>query len=213
MPHIQIPRPRGSCHWRKIGFMVTLTDPVREEIAKELKQFRRGSGHPGAHRLNGLFHLAEALGDGIPERAFDELSRLHDEHGTDPMTNIGAYFYLSGWGVGLGTIDERRLRYVAEHYAGEISTPWRRAERGIAELATIIRDREETIRPWAFVSLFQSGVKVQPVLDFTMGYESWQPAQVFIDGDEVELDFHFHKATEQNGRYSRRFVLPEAERV
>ena len=189
--------------------MVTLTDPVRDEIAKELKQFRKGSGHPGPHRLNGLFHLTEALGDGIPEKAFDELSRLRHEYGVDPMTNIGAYFYLSGWDIGLGTIDERRARYVAEHYAGEITAPWRRAEKGIAELATIIRDREETSRPWAFVSLFQSGGKVQPVLDFTVGHESWNAAQVFIDGDEIDLHFHFHKESEQNGRYSRRFVLPE----
>lgn len=190
--------------------MVELKDPPRDEIRAELREFRKGNGAPGAHRLASLFYLTEALGDGIPERAFDQLARYHDKLGRDPMTNIGAFFYLAGWSVGLDSVDERRRLYVDEHYAGDVSTPWRRSERGIAELAGLIRDRSESHRPWAFVSVFQSGAMFQPVLDFNMGYESWQPPEVFIDHEPVSLDFHLHRDSGQDGRFTRRIVLPES---
>jgi hypothetical protein len=190
--------------------MVDRIDPVRDEIARELGVFRKGAGKPGVHRIAPLFYLTEALGDGNPDEAMEELSRYQRELGQDPMSNIGAFFYLSGWGVGLDTIDARRARYLEEHYAGDISTPWRRSGRGIAELAAVIRDQSESHRPWAFVSLFQSGTTYQPVLDFNMSRESWQPAQVFIDGVQIDLDFHFHADTEDATRLTRRFVLPES---
>ncbi|MBD8207790.1 hypothetical protein IFU08_12400 [Microbacterium sp. CFBP 8790] len=190
--------------------MVKVVDPIRDAIVKELLQFRKQPGYPGPHRLDGLFHLVEALGEGIPERAYDELSRLYEGIGRDPDTDVGAYFYLCGWNVGLGTIDERRLRYVAEHYAGEISAPWRRAKKGMYELATIIRDRDETDRPSVVVSIFQSGAAFQPILDFTMAYESWQPPIVIVNGVTIDLDFHVHKDPEHDERYIRRFVLPDA---
>lgn len=190
--------------------MVELVDPIRDAILKELLQFRKQAGHPGPHRLDGLFHIVEALGDGIPERAFDEFAQMYENLGRDPETNVGAYFYLCGWSVGLNTIDERRLRYVAEHYAGEISAPWRRAKKGASELATIIRDRDETNRPSAVVSIFQSGAAFQPVLDFTMAFESWQPPAVLVNGENIDLDFHIHKDPKRDDRYTRRFVLPEA---
>lgn len=199
-----------SSHWRKIGNMVTPKDPARDEIWKELRIFRKGDGIPAANRLAGLFYLTEALGDGIQERAFDELSRYHQGLGQDPLSDIGAFFYLSGWTVGLGTVDERRKRYLEEHFASDVSTPWRRSERGITELATLIRDRAESHRPWAFVSIFQSGGTFQPVLDFNMSYESWQPPEVFIDHEPIPLDFHVHRDSNKHGRFTRRIVLPES---
>lgn len=88
--------------------------------------------------------------------------------------------------------------------------PYRRSQRGINQLATIIRDQSEQSRPWAFVSIFQSKDTFQPVLDFNLGRESWQPPEVFIDGEEVPVDFHLHENKDSPGRYTRRMVLPES---
>lgn len=190
--------------------MVELKDPIRVELVRELRQFRKRPGEPAVVRMAGLFYLVEALGEGVPERAFEELARLYEKFGTDPLTNVGAFFYLSGWGIGLDTVDQRRARYVAEHLAGDISTPYRRSQRGINQLATIIRDQSEQSRPWAFVSIFQSKDTFQPVLDFNLGHESWQPPEVYIDDEEVPVDFHLHENKESPGRYTRRMVLPES---
>lgn len=197
------------CHWRKIGIMVDLKDPTRDELVRELRAFRKGSGVPSTARMTALFYLTEALGDGIPERTFDELARLYELHGRDPESSIGAYFYLSGWGVGLDSVDQRREKYRDTFYA-DVSTAWRRSERGIQELVTLIRDRDEHSRPWAFVSIFQSGNVFQPFLDFNLGYESWQKPVVFLDSEEIEIDFHVHRHAETGHRYSRRIIMPEA---
>ncbi len=208
--YIKAQRTAVLRHWRRIGSMAELTDPTRAELVTELRRFRRGDGEPAATRMTGLFYLVEALGDGIPERAFDELAVLYRDHGLDPLTNVGAYFYLAGWGVGLGSVDQRRTAYVTSHYASDVSTPWRRSERGINELVTLIRDRDEHSRPWAFVSIFQSGDKFQPVLDFNMREESWRPPTVQIDNELVDVNFHVHPHPTMPGFYTRRFVLPES---
>lgn len=190
--------------------MAEPADPVRDELIRELRLFRRGQGEPTITRMTGLFYLVEALGDGIPERAFDELMRLYEQHGTDPDTSVGAFFYLSGAGVGLGSVDQRRTQYVSEHYAADVSTPWRRSERGIKELVTLIRDRDEHARPWAFVSVFQSGNAFQPVLDFNLRKEAWSPPVVEIDGEPVAFDFTVRPHPTLPDFVHRRVVLPES---
>lgn len=189
--------------------MPELKDPTLEELYRELRVFRRGQGLPTVARIAGLFYLNESIGEGIPERTFDELTTLYERYGQDPISSVGAFFYLSGWSVGLDSVDQRRTAYVASHYAADVSTPWRRSERGIKELATIIRDRDERSRPWAFVSVFQHKDIFQPFLDFNLGYESWQKPNVFINGEEVVIDFHVHTRPGTEHRYTRRIVLPE----
>lgn len=188
--------------------MVDLKDPTRDEIILELRTFRRGEGHPAATRMTGLFYLTESLGEGAPERAFQTFERLYDDYGRDPVTPIGAFFYLSGWGIGLDTVDQRRSRYRDTYYV-DISIALRRSERGIKELTTIIRDRDEKSRPWAFISLFQSGDTFQPFLDFNLGFESFQKPVVFINGDEVPIELRFHEDPATKLRYTSRVVMPE----
>jgi hypothetical protein len=188
--------------------MVELKDPTLDAIVRELVIFRKGEGHPTVARMTGLFYLNEALGEGIPERAFTALGRLYEKYGTDPESAIGAYFYLSGWGVGLDSVDKRRYLY-RDEFLRDISTPLRRSKRGMRELAMIIRDGDERSRPWAVVSIFQSGDRFQPFLDFNLGYESWQPPMVFVSGEEVHVDFHLHRDPSNETRYAQRVVLPE----
>ena len=185
-------------------------DPLRDELLTELRTFRRGKGEPSEARLAGLFYLVEALGEGQVDQAFMALRQLHEAYGQDPLTDIGAYFYLSGWIVGLDSVDQRRVRYIDQHFASDVSTPWRRSERGISQLIALIRDRTEHRRPWAFVSIFQSGEKFQPVLDFNLAHESWRAPRAFIDDEELDLDFHVHASSEVPGLNNRRYVLPES---
>ncbi|MGO4299343.1 hypothetical protein [Leifsonia sp. RAF41] len=189
--------------------MAASVDPVRDELVRELRQFRKGSGEPTAARLGGLFYLTEALGDGIPARAFDELAVYRRDLGADPTSAIGAFFYLSGWGIGLDSVDQRRSRYRDEFFT-DVSTAWRRSQRGISQLVSLIRDRDEQARPWAFVSVFQSGSRFQPVLDFNLRYESWTPPLVFVDGSPVEVNFHLHPHPTVADMYTHRMVLPES---
>lgn len=190
--------------------MVELKDPVRDALVRELRLFRKGAGDPDVTRLTGLFYLTEILGSGAPARAFDELSAIYREYGTDPVTDVGAYFYLSGWGIGLASVDQRRHSYY-EEFVADISTSWRRSERGIARLVTLIRDRDEESRPWAFVSIFQSGNRFQPVLDFNLAHESWTHPLITLNDEPIEFDFHLHKSLTTPGLYNRRFVLPESD--
>ncbi|WP_431230450.1 hypothetical protein [Paenarthrobacter nicotinovorans] len=135
---------------------------------------------------------------------------VYEVHGRDPQTSIGAFFYLSGWGIGLDTVDQRRGKY-RDKYFVDISTPWRRSEKGIRDLATIIRDHNENSRPWAVVSFFQSGNTFQPFMDFNMGFESLQRPVVFLNDVRVDVDLRFHEDPKTKLRYTSRVILPEAQ--
>lgn len=43
-----------------------------------------------------------------------------------------------------------------------------------------------------------------------MSYESWQPPEVFVEDEAVPIDFHLHRDTNHDGRFTRRIVLPES---
>lgn len=189
--------------------MADVKDPIRDALISELRAYRKGAGFPGAERFTNLYYLTEILGDGILERAFAEMTRLYDEHGDDPRSAIGAYFYLAGWTIGLDTVDDRRNLY-AVTYRCDISTALRRSERGIRELSTLIRDQDESHRPWAFISIFQSGNTFQPFLDFNLGYESWQTPVVHLNGEPLKIDFRVHRDPETEHRVTSRIILPES---
>ncbi|WP_309130355.1 hypothetical protein [Brevibacterium sp.] len=184
-------------------------DPIADQLKKDLRIFRRGEGEPSIERMTGLDTLTDALGEGIPSRAFDTMERYYDQHGHDPETDVGAFFYMSGWGVGLSSVNRRRDRY-AEQFVCDISTAWRRSERGIKTLVMMIRDHHENSRPWAFVSIFQSGAAFQPFLDFNLGYESWRAPVITLDGKTEEVDFHLHQNPDDGTRFTRRIILPES---
>lgn len=164
--------------------MGELKDPVRVRLVNELRAIRRMPDLPSIERLSGRSELIEALGMGDLERAWARLERLREENGADPETDIGAYFYLAGWGLGGDSLDQRKDKYAKEFYCTE-RTALRRGDRGAYKLADIIRDRSETTRPWGFVSVFQSGATVDFVVRLMMAYESWRPAEIRINGTDV----------------------------
>jgi hypothetical protein len=207
--HISNLRPAGGRrHWQKIGIVAELKDPRRDALLRDLRGFRKAPGLPSMERLQGLNDLVDALGEGIAERAFSEIERYQREYGQDPETVIGAFFYLSGWGTGLDSVNQRRSRYVEKFHCDE-STAWRRAQRGAAQLAALIRDQDEHERPAVFLAVFQSGAFFHPIVDFNLAYESWRPPIIEVDEKIVPFDFVLHPDPNHPGRFTHRVILPE----
>lgn len=187
--------------------MAELKDPVRDQLVKELRAIRKMSGLPVSERLSGQNELVEALGMGDVDRAWHRLLRIREEHGTDPETDIGAYFYLSGWDIGRDNLDQRLEQYAKTYFCKE-RTALRRGDRGAAKLATIVRDRAETNRPWGMISIFQGGTNVDFIVRLMMAYESWRPAEIRINGDDVsEPPFTLHENPDVMGGYYHQLVV------
>jgi len=181
--------------------MAELKDPIRDELLRQLRAIRKMSGLPTIERLGGHGELIEALGMGDIERAWHRLLRLREEHGTDPETDIGAYFYLSGWDIGRDSLNQRISVYYQAFSCNE-RTALRRADRGASKLATIIRDHSETNRPWGLITVFQSGAKADFIVRLMMAYESWRPAEIRLNGQDIsEPTFTLHKNPDVAGGY------------
>jgi len=182
-----------------------LKDPTRDRLLNELRAMRRMPGLPMIDRLSGQNELIEALGYGDVERAWARLQRLRDEHGGDPQTDIGTYFYLAGWDIGRDTLDQRIKQY-ANHFGCDERTARRRGDRGADKLATLIRDQAETNRPWGLITLFQSA-KVDFIVRLMMTYESWRPAEIRINGEDVsDPVFTLHKNPDVTGGYYHQLI-------
>lgn len=183
-----------------------LKDPVRDALVAELRAIRKMPGLPTIERLTGQSELIDALGYGDVERAWARLERLREEHGGDPETDIGAYLYLSGWDVGRDTLDQRITLY-AKQFACDERTSRRRGDRGTAKLATIIRDQSEGRRPWGLITLFQSGPTVDFIVRLMMAYESWRPAEIRINGEDVsDPTFTLHTNRDVIGGYYHQLI-------
>lgn len=186
--------------------MADLKDPVRDGLVRELRVIRRMGGLPAVERLTGHTELIEALGNGDVARAWARLERLRVEDGTDPETDVGAYFYLAGWDVGRSTLDQRIAQY-ADQFCCDARTARRRGDRGAVKLAIIIRDRAETNRPWGLITLFQSGSKVDFIVRLMMAYESWRPAEIRLNEHDIsEPAFTLHRSPDVTGGYFHQLI-------
>ncbi len=180
---------------------------MRDALVTELRVIRKMPGLPTIERLTGQNELIDALGYGDVARAWARLERLREEHGSDPDTDIGAYFYLSGWQVGRDTLDQRIKQY-ADEFGYEERTARRRGDRGATKLGAIIRDRSETNRPWGLITLFQSGDKVDFIVRLMMAYESWRPAEIRLNGEDIsEPTFVLHKNPDVAGGYYYQLIV------
>ncbi|MFH5230823.1 hypothetical protein [Antrihabitans spumae] len=188
-----------------------MQDPVRDRLLTELRGLRRAPGNPSIERLTDKFELVEALGMGDTDRAWQRLDRLHEQHGTDPETDIGAYFYLAGWNVGRDTLDRRIRDYAAQFHVRD-RTALRRGDRGALKLAALIRDEAETARPWGLVTLFQSGNAVDVIVRLMLGFESWRPATIRVNGNDVsDPQFTIHRNPDVEGNYFHQLIVEGVE--
>lgn len=183
-----------------------LKDPVHDALLADLRAIRKMPGHPSIERLNGQSELIEALGMGDLDRAWHRFEQLRGEHGTDPKTDIGAYFYLAGHEVGRDSLEQRITKY-ASVFACDERTARRRGDRGATKLATIIRDRSERNRPWGLITVFQTGDKVDFIVRLMMAYESWRPAEIRLNGQDIsEPVFLLHKNPDVAGGYYHQLI-------
>lgn len=186
---------------------MALKDPVADTLVKELLLLRREAGVPGIGRLADKDMLIDALGMGDLERAWIRLERLREQHGDDPQTDVGAFFYLAGWGARRSTLEQRIEQYAQEFNWVE-RTARRRGDRGAQALARLIRHEAETTRPWGLITVFQSGTTATFVTRLVMAYESWRPATVYLnDADVSDPQFVIHRNPDVEGSYYHQLIL------
>lgn len=144
---------------------------------------------------------------GDVHRAWERLERLQNGYGNDQETDIGAYFYLAGWGVGRESLNQRIEQYAKSFHCNE-RTVVRRADRGAVKLAVLIRDEAESSRPWGLLTLFQSGAKADVIVRLMLGFESWRPATVRVNGKDVsDPKFTIHRNEAVEGSFYHQIIL------
>lgn len=186
-----------------------MKDPIYDELVQELRRVRTKPGLPGPERLDGAFTLIDELGQGDLMRAWELLEALRQEHGNDADSDIAAYFALAGWDVGLSTLEQRRDAYARTHYC-DSRTALRRADRGMGQLARLIRHGSASSRPWVIFALWQSGNHAEVIVRFHMTIESWRPPTIRINDEIQPHDFVLHRMKDRPGWYHS---LAVAERV
>lgn len=180
----------------------SLKDPTLDRIITELRAMRRGHG-AWETRLAPMVWLVDAAGLGSVERAASALGDIRAEHGLDPESNIGAFFWLGD--IGCDTPEaslEQRLDAYGQTFHCDPRTALRRSDKGIHALAALLRDYSQQGRPEAMIWLFQSGVTATAVLDFVVDEQSVRPPVVTVNDVLQELpEFIGHR--ESHGTYDR----------
>lgn len=186
-----------------------LHDPLRQRLVAELRVLRRGQG-AWAVRVAPLVWLVDAAGLGLVERAVARLEQLRQELGTDPLSDVGAFFWLGDVGITEPEVSlEQRLARYAEVFHCNERTALRRSDRGIAMLAAALRDEAER-RPFALIWLFQSAGSATVVLDCVMEAQSVREPVVSVNGEAAQLPpFVGHREPGVDGQpqYRARAVL------
>lgn len=176
-------------------------DLVRDEIADALRLLRRGPGELTPERVAAIPALIDHLGAGSTEMTYTSLMRIADEHGTDPRTDIGAFFYMSGWNHGGHSLEQRRSDYAEEFFVHD-RTGLRRSDRGVYQLVDIIRDRFAWTNPVAYISAFQSGANLRVHLSLAIEEGTqFRDALILINEDDDYLTDELDWVREERSKY------------
>lgn len=162
-------------------------DSIQQELLSDLRVLRRLEGEPNEFKMAGRHALVEQLGSGNIATAYKRLMSWADEAGSVSGTDIHAYFFTIGLGVGGYNLEDRLRRY-AETFHVVHKTALRRSDRGLIALSHLIRDRSVEWRPSVYVWLTQSGPTVGLTATFftVVGTEFRQP-RVYMNGKHQEL--------------------------
>ncbi|MEI2826883.1 MAG: hypothetical protein V9F04_11085 [Dermatophilaceae bacterium] len=148
----------------------------------ELRRLRRMSGQWSIERLDGMNVLVDYCGHGNVHNAYHTLEALRKRHGSDPHSDIAAYFYTAGWKLGQATLDQRLHRYARKFHVVE-RTALRRSDRGASQIATLIRSVEMYDRPLGRLYCFQRGSVVSTKLYLIVERgASWRRPSVYLNG-------------------------------
>lgn len=162
-------------------------DSIQQELLADLRVLRRMEGEPDQARLTGRHALIEQLGSGSIKAAYKRLMALAEEAGSEVGSDIHAYYFTIGLGVGGLNLDDRLKRYAETHHV-VTKTALRRSDRGLVALSHLIRDRSVVQRPEAYLWLTQDGPIVGLTVTFWMiaDTEFRQPG-IYIDGKRQDL--------------------------
>lgn len=171
-------------------------DPIREELHKELRTFRRGFGPLARQRVSGLYQLTDFVGHGSEEQAFDVLLHLAAMHDDGEDGTIRAFFETSGLNTSGDNLDQRLKECARKHFVNE-RTILRRSDRGAVQLSEIIRDGYLYDRPLG--NVYAAQVENQSESLFSVSFSidvpegmAYRRPKVFIDGTEQDFPFVLH---------------------
>jgi hypothetical protein len=172
---------------RVIEDAVPGVDFIQQELVSDLRALRRMEGEPDEKDFTRLHALIEELGSGSIKTAYKRFMALAEEVGSDVESDIHAYFFTIGRGVGGYNLDDRLRRHAAPHHVVE-KTALRRSHRGLATLTHLIRDRSIVRRPGAYLWLTQDGPIVGLTVTFwTIADTEFRQPGIYIDGKRQEL--------------------------
>ncbi|WP_448712219.1 hypothetical protein [Microbacterium profundi] len=167
-------------------------DPHRQEIYAELRQLRRGAGEFGMDRIATAFTITDFVGRGSVERAYGALLDALVRHGSDPESDIRAYFDTSGFQAEGDNLDQRLSAYSDLHHVDQ-RTALRRSDRGAEKLSYILRDTLTIERPWGKLAVSEVGGVVTIGVQVDVPHNAqWRRPHVYINGEQHERDFVLH---------------------
>jgi hypothetical protein len=184
-------------------------DPIVETLLIDLRRLRRMPGELGVGRFVELQVLTDFVGAGSIEQANSALVELQQLHGSDPESDVGAYFFTAGLNIGRSSLDQRLKQY-AEQYSVDPRTALRRSDRGAVKLSTIIRHSLQYDRPWCRVVAVQSG----PTFLFSIYIEldvnsDWRRPRVSMNGTRYhDVEFTLKGVETNRNRLSSLVRLP-----
>jgi hypothetical protein len=185
-------------------------DPLRRKIQAELRQLRRAPGMFGMERMATSAMLTDVVGRGSVERAYGAL--LIDalvRHGTDPESDIRAYFDTSGFQTLGDTLDARLTAYHEEHHVDQ-RTALRSSDRGAEKLSYILRDTLTIERPWGKIGVSEvDGLVIASVRVDVLHNAQWRNPHVHINGvfqEGCDWELHDSEASEFFATATEKFV-------
>lgn len=164
-------------------------DPLRREIEAELRALRTKPIPLSLENIATSFALTDAIGRGSTERALTVLMDALAQYGSEPASDIRAYFETCGIGLEGGSLNQRLEAYERVHFVDR-RTGLRRSDRGASKLSVILRDAAALDRPWAklVVTEMDGGVTMGLLLDIPKSAQ-WRRPHVYINGEQVEREF------------------------
>jgi hypothetical protein len=169
-------------------------DPLRREIEAELRVLRTKPIPLSLENIATSYALTDAIGRGSTERALSVLMDALAQHGSEPASDIRAYFETCGIGLGGESLNQRLEAYERAHFVDR-RTGLRRSDRGANKLSVILRDAAALDRPWAklVVTEMDGGVTMGLLLDIPKSAQ-WRRPHVYINGKQVEREFELHES-------------------
>jgi hypothetical protein len=173
-------------------------DPLRRELEVELRALRTRPTPLSLEHIATSYALTDAIGRGSTERALSVLMDALAQYGSDPDSDIRAYFETCGIGLEGETLNQRLVAYERIHFVDR-RTGLRRSDRGANKLSIILRDASALDRPRAklAVSEVDGLVTMGLLLDIPRSAQ-WRRPHVYINGEQVEREFELHDSKKGN---------------